>query len=285
MPWCAARRMPLMAYSPIGEGRLLHHHTLVEIARRHDVSPAQIALSWTMRQPGIIAIPKAGNVTHVEDNFRSLSIHLTEEDLHDLDTAFPAPARKIPWQVDNNRNCYKFRTIIRKMNKVIDSMLAHRSIRSYTDRTVSDEDLNSIIRAVQAAPNWVNLQLVSIIAVKNTDHRRRLAELCGNQVHIAEAPVFLVFCTDYHRVALACHKKEQTLDEVMQDIDTLLVGAHEVGIALEAAVVAPNHWDWEQSLLEMYVKMRWKLSMNCNFRNMSFLCWDYVSATPQKNRD
>ena len=124
------------------------------------------------------------------------------------------------------------------MNKVIDSMLAHRSIRSYTDRTVSDEDLNSIIRAVQAAPNWVNLQLVSIIAVKNTDHRRRLAELCGNQVHIAEAPVFLVFCTDYHRVALACHKKEQTLDEVMQDIDTLLVGAHEVGIALEAAGVA-----------------------------------------------
>ena len=171
------------------------------------------------------------------------------------------------------------------MNKVIDSMLAHRSIRSYTDRTVSDEDLNSIIRAVQAAPNWVNLQLVSIIAVKNTDHRRRLAELCGNQVHIAEAPVFLVFCTDYHRVALACHKKEQTLDEVMQDIDTLLVGAHEVGIALEAAGWLPNHWDWEQSLLEMYVKMRWKLSMNCNFRNMSFLCWDYVSATPQKNRD
>ena len=75
------------------------------------------------------------------------------------------------------------------MNKVIDSMLAHRSIRSYTDRTVSDEDLNSIIRAVQAAPNWVNLQLVSIIAVKNADHRRRLAELCGNQVHIAEAPL------------------------------------------------------------------------------------------------
>ncbi len=73
------------------------------------------------------------------------------------------------------------------MNKVIDSMLAHSSIRSYTDRTVSDEDLNSIIRAVQAAPNWVNLQLISIIAVKNTDHRRRLAELCGNQVHIAEA--------------------------------------------------------------------------------------------------
>ena len=95
--------------APAGTGEIRQRHAAraAEPARRtralsvqqwqgHDVSPAQIALSWTMRQPGIIAIPKAGNVTHVEDNFRSLSIHLTEEDLHDLDTAFPAPARKIP---------------------------------------------------------------------------------------------------------------------------------------------------------------------------------------------
>lgn len=123
------------------------------------------------------------------------------------------------------------------MNEVINNMLAHRSIRSFTDRAVSDENLDAIIRAVQAAPNWVNLQLVSMIAVKDTDRRQRFAELCGHQAHIAEAPVFLVFCADYHRVALACQEKGQTLDEAMQDIDTLLVGAHEVGIALEAAVV------------------------------------------------
>ena len=97
LPWCTDRRMPVMAYSPIGEGRLLHHRILVEIARRHDASPAQIALAWMMSQPGIIAIPKAGSVAHVEENFRSLSvIRLTDEDLHDLDTAFPAPTRKMP---------------------------------------------------------------------------------------------------------------------------------------------------------------------------------------------
>lgn len=124
------------------------------------------------------------------------------------------------------------------MNEVINNMLAHRSVRSFTDRAVNDENLDAIIRAVQAAPNWVNLQLVSMIAVKDTDRRQRFAELCGHQAHIAEAPVFLVFCADYYRVALACQEKGQTLDEVMQDIDTLLVGAHEVGIALEAAVVA-----------------------------------------------
>lgn len=124
------------------------------------------------------------------------------------------------------------------MNEVINNMLAHRSVRSFTDRAVNDENLDAIIRAVQAAPNWVNLQLVSMIAVKDTDRRQRFAELCGHQAHIAEAPVFLVFCADYYKVALACQEKGQTLDEVMQDIDTLLVGAHEVGIALEAAVVA-----------------------------------------------
>ena len=123
------------------------------------------------------------------------------------------------------------------MNEVINNMLAHRSVRSFTDRAVSDENLDAIIRAVQAAPNWVNLQLVSMIAVKDTDRRQRFAELCGHQAHIAEAPVFLVFCADYHRVALACQEKGQTLDEVMQDIETLLVGAHEVGIDIEAAVV------------------------------------------------
>ena len=96
IPWCATRRMPLMAYSPIGEGRLLRHRTLMLIARRHNASPAQIALAWTIRKPGIIAIPKSGNIAHVEDNFKSLSIDLTEEDLHDLDRTFSAPIRKIP---------------------------------------------------------------------------------------------------------------------------------------------------------------------------------------------
>ena len=89
-------------YSRYGTNRLaarrewLRHRKLAEIALRHNASPAQIALAWTIRKPGIIAIPKAGNIAHVEDNFKSLSIDLTEEDLHDLDTAFPAPKRKIP---------------------------------------------------------------------------------------------------------------------------------------------------------------------------------------------
>ena len=123
-------------------------------------------------------------------------------------------------------------------NEVIDCLMAHRSIRSYTNEAVSDEDLDKIIRSVQAAPNWVNLQLVSVIAIKDAGRRRLLSRLCGNQPHIAEAPVFLIFCADYHRVQIACRRRGQMLDEVMKDIDTLIVGAHETGIALEAATVA-----------------------------------------------
>ena len=123
-------------------------------------------------------------------------------------------------------------------DNIIDCMMTHRSIRAYTDETVSEEELDVIVKAVQAAPNWVNLQLVSMVAIKDAERRKLFSKLCGNQPHIAEAPVFLIFCADYNRVAIACKKKGQTLDEVMQDIDTVIVGAHEAGIALGAATIA-----------------------------------------------
>lgn len=96
LPWSNTNKMPIMAYSPVGEGRLARNRCLEEVAHRHDATPTQIALAWTMRLPGVIAIPKAGSINHVEENHRSLSIRLTEEDLRELDVLFPAPTRKIP---------------------------------------------------------------------------------------------------------------------------------------------------------------------------------------------
>lgn len=124
------------------------------------------------------------------------------------------------------------------MNEVIGTLLSHRSIRSYLDKPISEELLEQIIKAVQSAPNWVNIQHVSIIAIKNIKRRERLALLCGNQKHIEEAPVFLVFCADYYRTYLVCKEKNQSVDKVIKDIDNLIVGSHEVGIALGTAVVA-----------------------------------------------
>jgi len=96
MPWCLNRNHPIMAYSPIEQGRLLGHRQLKKVAARHSVTPAQVALAWLLRQHGVVAIPKAANVAHVRENHAALELHLTREDLVALDHAFPPPTEAIP---------------------------------------------------------------------------------------------------------------------------------------------------------------------------------------------
>jgi diketogulonate reductase-like aldo/keto reductase len=96
LPWCRARphRIPVMAYSPIEQGRLLEHPAIRAVAARHDATPAGIALAWVLRTEGTIAIPRTGKVAHVRDNRAALDIHLTQQDLQELEAAFPVPTRK-----------------------------------------------------------------------------------------------------------------------------------------------------------------------------------------------
>jgi len=86
-----------MAYSPVGHGRgLLKNATLKKMAKRHDATSAQIALAWVLREPGVIAIPKASNEIHVRENAESAKIRLTKQDLVELDREFPPPRSKEP---------------------------------------------------------------------------------------------------------------------------------------------------------------------------------------------
>ncbi|MBR0669888.1 aldo/keto reductase [Neoroseomonas soli] len=95
LPFCARHRMPVMAYSPIGQGgRLLRTRALGEVAARHSVTPAQAALAWTLRDPNVISIPKSADPAHVRQNAAAREIRLTAEDLATLDAAFAPPARK-----------------------------------------------------------------------------------------------------------------------------------------------------------------------------------------------
>lgn len=91
LPQAQARGLPLMAYSPIEQGRLTEYPEVEEIADRHGATPAQIALAWVVRQQGVIAIPKASTFSHVQENRAALEIKLTEQDLAELDEAFPPP--------------------------------------------------------------------------------------------------------------------------------------------------------------------------------------------------
>ena len=95
LPWSHTNKIPIMAYSPVGHsGQLLRSAVLKKIAQSHDTSPAQIALAWVLRQPDVIAIPKASTKAHVRDNAGSVKIKLTKEDLTNLDREFPAPKSK-----------------------------------------------------------------------------------------------------------------------------------------------------------------------------------------------
>ncbi len=99
IPWCRKNNIPVIAYSPVEQARLHNNKLLSEIARKHNATPTQIALAWVMRNPGVIAIPKASSAKHVEENFNSLSIELTDEDLQQIDKVFLAPTRKIPLEM------------------------------------------------------------------------------------------------------------------------------------------------------------------------------------------
>ena len=99
LPWMQARDMPMMAYSPLGRGGLLEHPLIVDIANRHDASPAQVALAAVLRHDGVIAIPKASSVEHVEANADALDIQFDAEDVERLDHAFPPPTHETPLDI------------------------------------------------------------------------------------------------------------------------------------------------------------------------------------------
>ena len=95
LPFCASRNMPVMAYSPVGQGgALLGHPALRAVAARHGATPAAVALAFVLRRPGVIAIPKASDPTHVRDNASAAGITLTAEDFAALEAAFAPPRRK-----------------------------------------------------------------------------------------------------------------------------------------------------------------------------------------------
>lgn len=96
LPFCRRHRIPVTAYSPVGQGKLLKQSSLQSIARRLGVSPAQLALAWLLRQEGVAAIPKAASVDHIRDNRAAVEIDLGPSVLAELDNIFPPPASATP---------------------------------------------------------------------------------------------------------------------------------------------------------------------------------------------
>ena len=91
LPWLRQHRIPVMAYSPFEHGRLLRSRALVAFARKHAMTPAQVAIAWLLAQDGVIAIPKTASVKRLEENAAALERPLTQAQLRELDSLFPPP--------------------------------------------------------------------------------------------------------------------------------------------------------------------------------------------------
>ncbi len=99
LPWCHNHHIPVMAYSPVEQGRLVRNHKLIEIAAARKATPAQIALAWLLAQPEIIAIPKASQPEHVKENRAAADIALSNGEMAALDSAFPRPKQRRPLEM------------------------------------------------------------------------------------------------------------------------------------------------------------------------------------------
>jgi len=123
------------------------------------------------------------------------------------------------------------------MNQTIETIKNHRSIRTYLDKDVSEEQLNEILNSVQAMPTSINGQQVSVIVIKNKDTKKKIAEIAGGQPWIEKAPVFLVFVADFYKSHLGAIKSgnEQIIHE---SIEGTLVGTFDAGLAMGAAIIS-----------------------------------------------
>ncbi len=99
LSWCRDRNIPIMAYSPVDQGRLLRNAALTRVAGRHTATPAQIAIAWILRREDTMVIPKATDEAHVRENRAALDIQLTPADLAELDRAFPPPRGSQPLEM------------------------------------------------------------------------------------------------------------------------------------------------------------------------------------------
>ena len=94
LPWCRSMGLPIMAYSPIEQGRLLENKKLKALASEIGVSAAQLSIAWSIRKNDIITIPKASNLEHVSQNIDAWTIKLESAILDELDKLFEPPVRK-----------------------------------------------------------------------------------------------------------------------------------------------------------------------------------------------
>ena len=121
-------------------------------------------------------------------------------------------------------------------NSTLELIHRHGSVRNYKTDPVPQEMIKAIVAAAQRSSTSSNLQMMSVVAVTDSAKRKRLAELCGKQEHIALAPVFMAWCADLNRLDRACELRGYT--QVAGYVENFVLAAVDTAIASQTGALA-----------------------------------------------
>lgn len=124
------------------------------------------------------------------------------------------------------------------MNAVIETILSHRSVRKFEDKPLTQEQVETIVRCAQAAATSSFVQAYTIISVRDPDHKRRLAELAGQQDYVAQNGHFFVFCADLYRHQLAGEIENVDVTEAIESTEKFIVAVTDTALAAQNAALA-----------------------------------------------
>jgi FMN reductase (NADPH) len=124
------------------------------------------------------------------------------------------------------------------MNKVIETILNHRSIRKFEDKSLSAEQIKTIVKSAQAASTSSFVQAYSIIGVTDKQKKEKLAELSGNQPYVAENGHLFIFCADLYRHEVIGEKENVDFTETLNSTEKFTVSIIDAALAAQNAAIA-----------------------------------------------
>jgi FMN reductase (NADPH) len=122
------------------------------------------------------------------------------------------------------------------MNDTITLLLRHRSIRKFKPDSIAPQQLRAIIDSAQMASSSSNMQAYSVVGVTDSEKKKQIAGLAGNQKHIEEAPLLLVWCADLNRILVI--SKAYGIDHVESTTENFIIGTVDAALAAQNAAIA-----------------------------------------------
>ena len=124
------------------------------------------------------------------------------------------------------------------MNETIETILNHRSIRSFEDKLLSEEQIQTIVQCAQSASSSSYIQAYSIIGVNDPEKKAKLAEIAGPQTYVEKNGHLFIFCADLHRHIIASKMEEVNINEAIESTEIFMVGCIDAALAAQNAAIA-----------------------------------------------